>query len=138
MKKIFYLALFSALLWQTNLQAQEPNTDEIKIPMEYLNIDQKCFNTDINLYNICLKEAFLNIIEQNFTSEQQVELKNQIADIETQVAEAEPDYDNPVNQGLKDNPAKIKEFNAKNMNLIWKKLLVDTINSLNDASLEEI
>ena len=60
-------------------------------------------------------------------------MKKQLNDIEAQVAEAEPDYDNPKNADLKDNPAKIKEFNANNMNLVWKKLLIETLNSIEES-----
>lgn len=135
MPKIFYLALIAGLLCSNNLRAQEnqENNEEIRIPMAYLSIDQKCINNDINLYNICLKDSFLNILKENFTEEQQKELMQSVNEIEKQIAEAEPDYDDPKNADLKDNPSKIKEYNAHNMNLIWKKLLVDTLNNLENA-----
>lgn len=133
MKKIYFAVLSLVSLLALPLQAQEKNAeDDIKIPMSYLPIDQKCINTDVNLYNMCLKEALLKVLSENFTPEQQEELKKQINDIETQVAEAEPDFDKPQNKDLKDNPVKIKEFNAQNMNLIWKRLLIETLNSLEE------
>ncbi len=134
MKKLFFAALFFCCFVSFKGFAQE-NTEEqeIHIPMAYLAIDQKCINTDVNIYNMCLKEEFIKILAENFTPEQQEELKKQLDDIEAEVAEAEPDFENPQNKDLKDNPVKIREFNAKNMNLIWKKLLVDTLNSLEES-----
>ena len=132
MKKALILSLaFSFLSFP--LAAADTEGEDIHIPMKYLEIDKDCNNTDVNLYNICLKEAFLNIISQNFTPEQQKDLRAQLDNIEAQVAEAEPDFNNPQNADLKDNPVKIKEFNAQNMNLIWKRLLVETINGLEQA-----
>lgn len=134
MKKIYLAMIGAAMLISSPLCAQEQEDEqEIHIPMAYLQINQKCENTDINLYNMCLKEEFMKVLAENFTPEQQTELKQQLNDIEAQVAEAEPDYDNPQNEGLKDNPEKIKEFNANNMNLIWKRLLVETLNSIEES-----
>lgn len=134
MKKICLLMVGATILLSSPLCAQEAEEEQdIHIPMAYLSINQKCENADINLYNICLKEEFLNILSQNFTPEQRTELMKQVNDLETEIAEAEPDFDNPNNEGLKDNPSKIKEFNAQNMNLIWKRLLVDTLNSLEET-----
>lgn len=132
MKKLSLCFFVFSMLMSPSLRAQEQN-EEIHIPMSYIAIDQKCINTDVNLYNMCLKEEFMNVLSQNFTPEQQAELKQQLNDIEAQVAEAEPDYDNPQNKDLKDNPVKIKEFNAKNMNLIWKRLLVETLNTIENS-----
>lgn len=134
MMKWFSIALFVFTITSSPLLAQEKNDDEdIHIPMAYIAIDQKCINADINAYNACLKDEFMKVLEENFTPEQQAILKQQLADIEAQVAEAEPDFDNPANEGLKDNPEKIKEFNIHNMNLIWKRLLVETLNSLEES-----
>ena len=134
MKKICFAILGAAMIISSPLCAQEQEDEqEIHIPMAYLQIDQKCINNDVNIYNMCIKEEFMKVLAENFTPEQQTELKKQLADIEAQVAEAEPDYDNPENEGLKDNPEKIKEFNAKNMNLIWKRLLVETLNSIEES-----
>lgn len=132
MKKIFWMSLMTVIFSSSILWAQE-KSDDVRIPVLYLDIDQKCINTDVNIYNMCLKEEFMKILSENFTPEQQVELKKQLDNIEAEVADAEPDYTNPLNHNLKDNPVKIKEFNAQNMNLIWKRLLVDTINSLEDS-----
>lgn len=134
MKKIFLTMIGATMLASSPLCAQEQTEEQdIHIPMAYLEIDQKCINTDVNIYNMCLKEEFIKVLTENFTPEQQAELKQQLADIESQVAEAEPDYENPENEGLKDNPEKIKEFNANNMNLIWKRLLVETLNSVEEG-----
>lgn len=135
MKKLGLVLFGSVLFLSSPLAAQEKEEkkEDIHIPMAYLAIDQKCINTDVNLYNMCLKEEFMNVLSENFTPKQQDELKKQLDDIEAQVAEAEPDYENPQNEGLKGNPEKIKEFNAKNMNLIWKKLLVETLNSIEES-----
>ena len=132
MKKFCFAIMSAILLIPSPLSAQEQE-DDISIPAAYLAIDQKCINTDVNIYNMCLKEEFMKVLSENFTLEQQQELKKQIADIEAQVAEAEPDYNNPKNADLKDNPVKIKEFNANNMNLIWKRLLIETLNSLEET-----
>lgn len=132
MKKIFMMSLLAFMSATLPLKAQE-NEEDIHIPMAYIAIDQKCINTDVNIYNMCLKNEFMKVLEENFTPEQQAELKKQLNDIEAQVAEAEPDYDNPKNADLKDNPAKIKEFNANNMNLVWKKLLIETLNSIEES-----
>ena len=132
MKKFCFVIMSAILLMSSPLSAQEQE-DDISIPAAYLAIDQKCINTDVNIYNMCLKEEFMKVLSENFTLEQQQELKKQIADIEAQVAEAEPDYNNPKNADLKDNPVKIKEFNTNNMNLIWKRLLIETLNSLEET-----
>ncbi len=134
MKKIFLTMIGATMLASSPLCAQEQTEEQdIHIPMAYLEIDQKCINTDVNIYNMCLKEEFMKVLAENFTPEQQAELKQQLSDIEAQVAEAEPDYNDPKNEGLKDNPEKIKEFNANNMNLIWKRLLVETLNSVEES-----
>ena len=135
MKKLYFAVIGAAMLSAAPLLAQEEqkSDEEVRIPMAYLTIDKKCINTDVNLYNMCLKDEFMKILAENFTPEQQAELKQQLDDIEAQVAEAEPDYDKPENKDLKDNPVKIKEFNAQNMNLIWKRLLIETLNSLEET-----
>lgn len=107
--------------------------DEAHIPLQYLEINQKCENNDIYNYNACLKSALFNIVDNSFTDEQIKDLKGQLDGIEKQVDTAELDYNDPKVKEIENNPAKIKEFRAQNMNLIWKRLIIETLNSLKNA-----
>lgn len=107
--------------------------DEAHIPLQYLEINQKCENNDIYNYNACLKSALFNIVDNSFTDEQIKDLKGQLDGIEKQVDMAELDYNDPKVKEIENNPAKIKEFRAQNMNLIWKRLIIETLNSLKNA-----
>lgn len=107
--------------------------DEAHIPLQYLEINQKCENNDIYNYNACLKLALFNIVDNSFTDEQIKDLKGQLDGIEKQVDTAELDYNDPKVKEIENNPAKIKEFRAQNMNLIWKRLIIETLNSLKNA-----
>ena len=107
--------------------------NEAHIPLQYLEINQKCENNDIYNYNACLKSALFNIVDNSFTDEQIKDLKGQLDGIEKQVDTAELDYNDPKVKEIENNPAKIKEFRAQNMNLIWKRLIIETLNSLKNA-----
>ncbi len=122
----FMLAAISA-------QAEKPEEtpDNIQTPEQYLEIDKGCQNSDIYQYNSCLKEALFKIMSATLTEEQIDDLKSQLAGIEQEVDTAEPDYDNPQVKTAEGNESKIKEMRAESMNLIWKRILIETLNSLN-------
>lgn len=133
MKKLLTTAAAALFICTASAHADEASSGEEQIPMKYLEINQKCENSDIEKYNLCLKDALLEIMNGSFTDEQIEDLKKQLDGIEKQVAEAEPDYSNPLVKEIEGNEAKIKEFRAENMNLIWKRLLIETLNSLKKA-----
>ena len=60
MKKIFMMSLLAFMSATLPLKAQE-NEEDIHIPMAYIAIDQKCINTDVNIYNMCLKNEFMKV-----------------------------------------------------------------------------
>ena len=60
MKKLYFVIMSAILLMSSPLSAQEQE-DDISIPAAYLAIDQKCINTDVNIYNMCLKEEFMKV-----------------------------------------------------------------------------
>lgn len=136
MKKMLMMTIAATILTATATLAQNTTTDT-QIPMQYLEINQKCETKEINQYNDCLKKALMDIMSTNFTEDQLKDLNAQLDSIEKQVADAELDYENPKVKAIEGNEEKIKEFRAENMNLIWKRLLIETINSLNKA-MEEI
>lgn len=135
MKKLLFSTAFAVMFFVNTASANkiQDAADEAQIPMQYLEINQKCENNKIENYNLCLKDALLKIINKSFTAEQIQNLNLQLAGIEKQVAEAELDENDPTVQALENDPERIKEFRAQNMNLIWKRLLIETINSLKKA-----
>lgn len=110
--------------------------DDIQIPEQYIEIDAKCQNSDIYRYNSCLKEALFKIMADTLTEEQIADLKSQLNDIEKEVDTAEFDYDQPQAKAAKGDEKKIKQLRAESMNLIWKRILVETLNSLNAVTSE--
>lgn len=135
MKKLLFSTAFAVMFCVNAASADEVQdaADEAQIPMQYLEINQKCENNNIEKYNLCLKEALLKIINASFTEVQIQNLNLQLTGIEKQVAEAELDENDPKVQALENDPERIKEFRAQNMNLIWKRLLIEMINSLKKA-----
>lgn len=110
--------------------------DDIQIPEQYIEIDTKCRNPDIYRYNSCLKDALFKIMDDTLTEEQVADLKSQLNNIEQEVDTAELDYDTPQAKAVEGDENKIKQFRAESMNLILKRILVETLNSLNAITSE--
>ncbi len=135
MKKLLMATAAALILCSSAVRADEIQdaADEAHIPLKYLEINQNCENNDIYKYNDCLKTALFKIVDESFTEEQIKDLKGQLDGIEQQVDTAELDYNDPKVKEIENDPAKIKEFRAQNMNLIWKRLIIETLNSLKNA-----
>ena len=75
-------------------------------------------------------------MDDTLTEEQVADLKSQLNNIEQEVDTAELDYDTPQAKAVEGDENKIKQFRAESMNLILKRILVETLNSLNAITSE--
>lgn len=137
MKKLPLIAACLAFATTVHAEKLTETADVIQIPEQYLEIDKGCQNADIYKYNTCLKEALFKIMSETLTEEQIKDLKSQIAGIEQEVNTAELDYNNPQAKAAEGNESKINELRAESMNLIWKRILIETLNSLNAITAEQ-
>lgn len=128
MKKI--LAVFSFLVMTTSsVWAVNDNS----APPQYMEIVMKCNDVDIFKNNKCLKDELLNIIGKSFKPEQKIDLSSQLDEIEKTIDKSQLNDKNPEIKALGNDPEKIKNEKAQNLNLIWKKLILDTLKMLDES-----
>lgn len=139
MKKLPMITTALIMLAAASARAEKltETADGIQIPEQYLEIDKNCQNSDIYRYNSCLKESLFKIMSDTLTEKQIEDLKSQLASIEQEVDTAELDYENPQAKAAEGNENKIKKLRAESMNLIWKRILIETLNSLNVVTADQ-
>lgn len=106
--------------------------DDTIAPPHYMETVMKCNGGDVFKDNECLKTELLDIIGKSFKPEQKAYLAEQLNEIEKTVDKSQLNSKNKEIQALGNDPEKIKKEKAENLNLIWKKLILDTLKMVNE------
>lgn len=136
MKKHFLIVLTSLFLGFSAEAALVPTPEEKTFSPEAAAIINECKNENIAEFNNCLKKELADIINQVFDNPENVYLLKQMDEIEKNVEEAEFNLEDEQVKKIVANKEAAHELRLLNLNLIWQKMLNNTLNMILASQVE--